>query len=495
MLSVRNQPVVKTFAQSLQRFPLQPGDKIVVAVSGGADSVCLLHLLRQLSTRRAFTLHVAHLNHGFRPEASREADFVQRLCENWGIPATLSSLPVPRICKEQHLSKQEGARQVRYAFLKEVALAVGARWIALGHTADDQAETFLMRLLRGAGSHGLGAIPQMRKMREGRIIRPLLVISREQILDELSRERIPFIEDPSNQQEVYLRNRIRHRLLPLLEEFNPKVKEALFREAELLQEENDFLNRHAEALLPNLGIERDEEGISFDLERLNSLHPALRRRVVRWGLDQLHPGLKGIEYKHIEAILTEAIPGPAGKIYSLPHQLRIEKGYTRLSFRKSALKEAQPEAPEPSLPSEVALSPSPRPIELPQWGLRLTLTLRQDREAPLVFSSCAASFDFDRISPSLTLRGWRPGDFFVPTGMGGKHKKIQDLFVDAKIPRSQRASVPILTCSEGILWVVGLRLDDRFLATEKTREVLTIEAQALDRSAFPSRMKPFPRGR
>ncbi|WDT81687.1 MAG: tRNA lysidine(34) synthetase TilS [Candidatus Manganitrophus sp.] len=223
MLSVRkNRSLLKTFAQSLQRFPLRAGDKIVVGVSGGADSVCLLHLLRQLSSRRHLTLHVAHLNHGFRTEAAQEADFVQRLCDGWKIPTTLSSLPVPRICKERHLSKQEGAREVRYAFLKEVAGATGARWIALGHTADDQAETFLMRLLRGSGSQGLGAIP---RMRDGMIIRPLLSISRKQIVDELSREEIPFIEDPSNRQEIYLRNRVRHRLLPLLEEYNPKVKQ------------------------------------------------------------------------------------------------------------------------------------------------------------------------------------------------------------------------------------------------------------------------------
>ncbi len=488
----KSQPILKTFAQCLQRFPLQPGDKIVAAVSGGADSVCLLSLLRQLSTRCAFTLHVAHLNHGFRPEASQEADFVKRLCDDWEIPITLSSLPVPQICKEQHLSKQEGARQVRYAFLKEVARTVGARWIALGHTADDQAETFLMRLLRGAGSQGLGAIP---RMRDGIIIRPLLMISREQILDELSRERIPFIEDSSNRQEVYLRNRIRHRLLPLLEEYNPKVKEALFRETELLQEENDFLTRYTEELIPQICIEKKEATVSFDLQRLGSLHPALQRRMVRWGLDQLHPGLKGIGFKHVEAVLSKALPGPTGKVYSLPHHFQVEKGYTKLLLRKNASKEGRAETLLPTLPAEISLSPSSNPIDLPQWGLRLTLTLRRHREQPLIFSTCAASFDFDRISNSLSLRGWRPGDFLVPTGMGGKHKKLQDLFVDAKIPRSQRASIPILTCSEGVLWVVGLRVDDRFLATETTKEVLTIEAQALDRSAFRSRVKPFLGGR
>lgn len=491
MLSARrNRSILRIFTQHFRQFPRQPGDKIVVGVSGGADSVCLLHLLRQLSSRHQFTLHVAHLNHGFRPEAAQEAAFVQRLCADWDIPMTLSSLPVPRICKERHLSKQEGAREVRYAFLKEVAGAVGARWIALGHTADDQAETFLMRLLRGSGSQGLGAIP---RMRDGMIIRPLLSISRKQIVDELSREQIPFIEDPSNEQEIYLRNRVRHRLLPLLEEYNPKVKEAFYRESELLQEENDFLTRYTEEMIPRLGVEKKKRSVSFDLERLRSLHPALQRRIVRWGLDQLHPGLKGIGFHHIETVLLKALAGRTGKRYPLPHHLWVEKGYTELVLRKNPLKEEQAASFQSARP-ETILFPSPDPIDLPEWGLRLSVSLHRNRENRPAFSTCAASFDFDRISNPLTLRRWRAGDSFVPAGMGGKHKKLQDLFVDAKVPKSQRASIPLLTCPEGILWVVGLRIDDRFRATEKSKEVLIVEAHALDRPASLPGVKPFSEG-
>ncbi|HEY5599542.1 MAG TPA: tRNA lysidine(34) synthetase TilS, partial [Candidatus Manganitrophaceae bacterium] len=209
MISVQTKTrraLLKIFEEALREFPIRPGDKIVAGVSGGPDSVCLLHLLRALSSRRRFSLHVAHLNHGFRPEAEEEAKFVEALSASWGLPITSSKISVPEFCKERGLSKQEGARQVRYQFLKEVARVVGAKWIAVGHTADDQAETFLMRLLRGAGTQGLGAIP---KIREGSIIRPLLNIRRQEIVEALSREKIPSIEDPTNQQTVYLRNRIR----------------------------------------------------------------------------------------------------------------------------------------------------------------------------------------------------------------------------------------------------------------------------------------------
>lgn len=349
-----------------------------------------------------------------------------------------------------------------------------------------------MRLLRGSGSQGLGAIP---RMRDGMIIRPLLSTSRKQIVDELSREQIPFIEDPSNRQEIYLRNRVRHRLLPLLEEYNPKVKQTLFRETELLQEENDFLTRYTEELIPQLGIEKKKGMVSFDVERLQSLHPALQRRMVRWSLDQLHPGLKGIGFHHIETVLLKALTGQTGKTYPLPHQLWAEKGYTRLFLRKRDSKENQKGASRQSSRPEIILSPSANPIDLPEWGLRLTVSLHRNRERLPVFSTCAASFDFDRISNPLTLREWRPGDCFVPTGMEGRHKKLQDLFVDAKIPKPQRTLIPILTCPEGILWVIGLRIDGRFLATEKTKGILIVEAHALDRPVSLSGLNPFTEGR
>lgn len=478
MISLRqNRPLLKKFSEALQAFPLKPGDKIVVGVSGGADSVCLLHLLRALSDRRRHPLHVVHLNHRFRPEAVKEADFVKALAESWGIPATISSLPVPQICKERRLSKQAGARAVRYDFFETVAREVGARWIAVGHTADDQAETFLMRLVRGAGPEGLCAIPPMR---EGKIIRPLLTITRREILAALSEAEIPFMEDPSNRETIYFRNDIRHRLLPLLEEYNPRIKDALSKAARLLREENDFLTQLVEERISTFGIAAENDTVRIDLESLRSLHPALRRRVLRRGIDRLVPS-REIGFDQIEKILSKALSAPAGKEWTLP-RLRIEKGDSELILQKTSGRPARRE-PTPS-PRDATFAPASGLLDLPDWGLRLTASVAPRKGIPS-FSACVASFDFDRICLPLTLRGRRAGDVFVPAGMGGKHKKLQDFFTDAKIPKSKRSAIPILSCSGGILWVVGLRVDERFRATRETKTVLTVRIRPIGSAIQP----------
>ncbi len=451
------------FERAIDAFPLKTGDKIVVAVSGGADSVCLLHLLRQYP----FKLHVAHLNHQFRSEGIKEAQFVERLSTSWNIPVTVTSLPVPEMCKTERLSKQEGARKVRYSFLKQVARDTGARWIAVGHTADDQIETFLMRLLRGSGIEGLASIP---KMREGLIIRPLLSIRRETILFELSRLKIAFVEDPSNVQPVYLRNQIRHSLLPILEQYNPKIKEALLKEVELLQSEGDFLRQQTLQVIKELDIETDERSICFDIHQLKSLHLALQRKILRWGINTLQNDLKGIGFKHIDTILSKVIPGPTGGRCMLPNRLRVEKRYCDLILEQMGGERNI--SPPRAMPQDVEIVSLGEKMDLPEWGIRLIFSLQPG--AHPFFSPCTASFDFDTIGLPLSIRGFQPGDRFVPSGMKGRHKKLQDFFVDAKIPAAKRRWVPLLSCPRGIIWVIGHRMDERFQATGETMRTLTV---------------------
>src|SRR5512147_1215675 len=214
---------------------LERGDCIVVAVSGGPDSVCLAGVLRALARDYDLQLHLAHLDHMFRgAESAAEALFVKRLAEKLGIPATIEAVNVPDYCRERGLSSQAGAREVRYAFLNRVAGSIGAGKIALGHTANDQAETVLMRLIRGAGMHALAAIPPVRE----NIIRPLLDTTRGEILAYLNEENLTFVTDPSNEQPLYTRNRVRLEVLPTLEAINPRAVEALAAGAALLRDES-----------------------------------------------------------------------------------------------------------------------------------------------------------------------------------------------------------------------------------------------------------------
>lgn len=472
---MRISPLLEKLVQAIRRFGLGPTDKVLVAVSGGPDSVCLLYLLKHLPPPYQLSLHVAHLNHQFRPEAEEEARFVSRLAEDWGLPVTISAQPVAEICKERSLSKQAGARSVRYAFLKEAAKKTGCQWIALGHHADDQAETLVMRLLRGSGMRGLRGIPEQR---DGGIIRPLIDCSRTEIIRELSEHGLTFCDDPSNQQTIYLRNRIRHHLIPILETYNPKIKETLQREAALLGAEDDLLHQLMLAQLPTLGITVKNQMVSFNVPALKKLHVALQRRVLRWGIEKLQGNLNGITFKHIEVVRCRVLCAQDGSSSQLPQGLIVKKNGATLKIQQGHL-----EKEENAFQTQESQCPLPKwseapfcvTADFPVWDLRLLISSSTNQDYP--FSPYKASFDFDKICGPLSIRAWQHGDRFAPFGMGGHHKKLQDFFIDAKIKRSDRHCIPILSSAKGILWVIGHRIDARFCATKKSLRVLTIEMQ------------------
>ncbi len=493
--------------RSIKRTPFKSGDKVVVAVSGGCDSVCLLHLFKHYALSLSLSLHVAHLNHGFRPEAKAEADFVVGLARSWGIPITSSSRSVMQVCSDKGLSKQEKARAVRYQFLREVADKIGASWIALGHTADDQAETFLMRIIRGTGMRGLKGIPEMRKVTGlgagvAWLIRPLLNLSREEILGELEKEKISYVEDSSNQDSAYLRNRVRHALFPVLEQYNPSVKKAFCQEADLLREEDDFIEQTLRETVSGI-INTEDGSVAIDLKPFQSLHLALQRRVLRWGIERLHPGLRGVGFHHIEIILNRIVPGQTGKYFYLPHSIRVKKEYSTLHLERMTspavrrvkglsvegrfIESGNDLSRKEAVLAEVSPRGAKMTVELTDWERIVRISVHQGVRHS--FSSCIASFDFDKISFPLSIRGWKLGDCFIPRGMKGHHKKLQDLFVDAKIERSERGRRPLLVCEYGILWVIGLRTDERFQPTHQTKRTLVVEVQKINQDGANTFLK------
>ena len=449
---------------------LNAGDCVVVAVSGGPDSVCLLSVLHSLAKDLDLTLRVAHLDHMFRgKESAGEALFVEGLAKKFNIAATIEKIDVPAFCRERGLSAQAGAREVRYGFLANVAETVGAACIATGHTATDQAETFLMRLVRGAGVSGLSAIPPKR----GNIIRPLIEATREDVLGYLQSVGLEFATDPSNAKPAYTRNRIRADVLPVLREFNPRIVETLAAEAALLRDEDEAVEAYLTQMMKGMFDQQEEGVIAIKRTEFNALPPAFRRRMFR-----LAAGLIGADSPVLSRVQVDEALGfiagsQTGRAMRLPQGLRVEREYERFNLSKA--QEAEHFSHTLAVPGTTSV---------PELGIDIDRILSDGGpawEAEDKNYRWQALFDYDKIRPLLTLRNRWPGDRFCPAGMGGRSKKLHDYLVDEKVPRRKRDAIPLLCSGEDILWVVGHRTDERFLPQADAKRVLVVRVKKGDR--------------
>lgn len=443
------------------------GDKVVVAVSGGPDSMAMLHILIELSSLFDIKLHLAHLDHQFRGiQSQKDAEFVGSHAEKLGLPITIESIDVPSFARESAFSAQAAAREIRYQFLFKVARVVGGTKIALGHTYNDQAETILARLLRGAGSRGLSGIPLF-----GRdiLIRPLLSISRDEIIDYLNRSKIPFLNDPSNEKPIYLRNRIRHELLPLLaERYSPGVYDILNREAEILSRENEFLCQYSSGILDSITRERSEKRLELDTGLFSRLHTAIKRRVVLEAVYRVKGDINNINFVQINEALRIMDNGRTGAIIMLPGQIRIRRGYDRITVTGLM----DPDKTEWDL-----TIPMPGRVSLPLLSMDIETSIM---DGPYIYregNDRGASFDLEGLSTPLIVRNRRKGDAIYPLGMGGKKKKLHDIFIDMKIPVEERGRIPLLVSPEGILWIMGVRQDDRFKVKGDTKRTLLVKIE------------------
>jgi len=443
---------------------LNAGDRVLVAVSGGPDSVCLLSVLQTFAKELDLTLHLAHLNHLFRgKESADDALFVADLAHKTGIPVTIEQVDVPAFCRERGLSAQAGAREVRYAFLDRVARSVNASRIATGHTATDQAETILMRLLRGAGISGLSAIPPKR----GNIIRPLIESTREEILTYLHAAALPFVSDSSNAKPVYMRNRIRMELLPLLKGFNPRIVETLAFEAALIRDEDEAMRFCLDEKASGVFMQENATVVIKRTEFRNLL-PALRRRILKKTADLCGADSSRISVVQIEQALTFMEETQTGRTMNFLPGLTIEREYDRFlvtatgapaAFSRTIALAGLTAVPELGIEIEIV----PGEPGTPAWDIQ---NYRWQ-----------AVFDYDKMGLPLTVRSRRPGDVFCPSGMGGRHKKLQDYLVDEKIPRRNRDRVPLICAGNDIVWVLGYRTDERFLPSPDSRRVMMVRVR------------------
>jgi len=457
---IRIESVVRKTIQKYEM--LQPGDRVVVGVSGGPDSIALLRILQVLSAEYRLSLLAAHLDHGLRPEGEKERLFVQKMASAQGVPLIGRKADVRSYSRERGLNLQEAAREVRYSFLREVAQTHDANKIALGHTADDQAESVLMRFLRGSGTRGLSGIPPVR---EGFIIRPLIEVWREDIETYLRNRKIPYLSDPSNESWQFLRSRIRHELLPHLQKYNPQIRQTLIQMAELFRAEERYWQTVVEEKFPPLIRTHKKNSLTLDISLL-ARHPSpLRFRLIRLAVEKLLGNLRSIHFSHILSIDHLVMSSQPNKTLSLPQGLMVRKAYHALTLTR---------AKEEALSFEYFIE-GPGFFEFPEIGRALRIEYREARTLDsLPKASNIALLNGETISFPLTLRSFRPGDRFQPLGMDGE-KKVKDFFMDQKIPILQRKKIPLLFQGDQLLWVTGLRIDHRARIKPDTKRILLVE--------------------
>lgn len=444
---------------------LSGGEGVLVGLSGGTDSVCLIHVLQGIKDKFALTLSAVYIDHGLRPgETGKEAAFCRQLCKDLGIPFTTRSVDVKSYAKEQRMNKQEAARQLRYRAFDEVSYETGARKIALGHTADDQAETLLMRLLRGSGPTGLAGIPPVRK----NIIRPLIETERKDIERFLDEEKIGSIVDSSNAKEDYLRNRIRLSIFPMLRELNPDITGALSKTAAIIRDEEKYFEIIVTRALMKLISRKTDSRIELFLSPVESMDKIILRRVLRRAIEETK-GLRGISFIHIEDIIDLIKGGAAGDRLYLPGGLRVIREYSTLLLTSE---------PPVTLGDYTLITPGETILKEAGVLIKASITeLPGESSAAGPQANCAL-FDADKLAFPLVARPRKDGDFFYPLGFG-KRKKIQDFFVDEKVPRDERDRTPLIVSGEDIVWVLGYRGDDRFKVSEETRNVLRLEVKKI----------------
>jgi tRNA(Ile)-lysidine synthase len=444
---------------------------LIVGVSGGPDSVCLLHVLASLRNTLGIELHIAHLNHVLRgAESDADADYVSRLAKELGIPATIGRRDVKVYRREHKLSLEEAAREVRYTFFSEIARSRGANMVAVGHTADDQIETILMHLVRGTGLAGLRGMQPLTTLRsvggtQLRVVRPLLEVRRAETEAYCAAHKLSPRSDSSNLLPNQLRNRVRTQLLPLLREYNPDIYEALLRTASAADSDLTYIEGQVAKLWGTV-VREQPEGIAINRAKFSQLNLALKSHLIRSALQRLLGELQDIESVHIGSII-EALAKPAGKRLSLPKGLAFQGDYDfgLITAKKS------PHSPFPVLEAEHRLD-IPGETELCGWRVRSRILKHRPEESGE--EKMKACLDLDVVGRKLIVRSRLRGDRFQPLGMESP-KKLQDFMVDAKIPRAWRDNVPLVCSPQHIIWVVGHRIDHRARVTTTTSRVLCLE--------------------
>ncbi len=459
------------------------GESVLVGVSGGMDSVALLRVLEILGEAQGWRLGIAHLNHGLRgAESDRDTAFVEGLAKTMNVPYYKERIDLHDMRKQSGKNLEEAGRDARYGFFNEIADRFGFDRIAVVHHLGDDAELILMNMLRGSGPSGMSGIPPVR----GRIVRPLIHCRPKEIESFLRSENIAYVHDRSNDNTRFQRNHIRHFLIPALEQYNPRVVENLHRMGQISARENRWIESLVSPVFEKAVSDRNAGMLVMDTGILASQPEPVGRRMVRRAILEVKGSLRRMAFRHVDAVLELArrSSGPGGQLH-LPRKVHVARcrngnGADILVFAAEtrSLRASGPAVPEAPVFSHIVTRDAAVSgcIDIPEAGCKMVFSrfpAHAIRSFPGPESGVA---DWDGLEFPLRVRSVFPGDRFVPLGM--KHsQKLKNFFINNKVPRCRRPFIPLVTSAERIVWIAGMRMDERFRVTDKTRTVLVIRQE------------------
>lgn len=442
-----------------------PGDNVLLALSGGPDSVFLFYNLIKLKDNLSFNLYASHINHMYRGEdAFRDEEFVRQLCNKYNIRLFVKRKNATEYAKELKVTEEEAGRILRYNFFNENLNEIGGGIIAVAHNLNDQAETVLQRIIRGTGIDGLSAM----SIKKDNIIRPMLNVSKSEVLQYLHENNYDYCVDVTNSQNIYGRNKIRLDLIPFLENnFNPNIQNTLYRMSETMQRDKKIIEKFIEKIFNDVFISKDNNKVILNLTKLKRIEPEVAGRILRYAVELLKGNTVNIEMKHIDYVMDFINNSMTGKKINLTESITVEISYDNLIINKNVEN-------IPNFKYNIVLNEL---MEIFEVGKVICCKVLDVAD----FNSMdkdTISVDYDLVKGNLIVRNRLPGDSMIPCGMTGV-KKIKDIFIDMKVPQEERDRKLIIADDNNILWLEDFRIHNNFKVTSSTKKILNITVREL----------------